>query len=92
MSDEAQAGGRRAGRTQATLALIDALRDRGAVEVEVDGVKARWTAPLLPKASDDEKLEPAAAKEYEARLARGKRKNQTLEERLLKPLGIRRPT
>lgn len=75
---------RRLEEDRCTLALIDALRDRGAIEVEVDGVKARF-GPPPPK---PEPLEPAAAKEYEARKAM--RKSRTLEDRLFKPLGIRK--
>ena len=64
-----------------TLALIDALRDRGATSIEVNGIKATF-GPPRPKPDD---LEPAAKLEREARRGR----ERTLDEKLLNPLGIR---
>lgn len=66
------------------LHLVDELRARGAVEVEVADVKARFAGPM---SAPVEKLEPAAQKEYEERRAKS-RAGRSEEDRLLRPLGI----
>lgn len=67
------------------LEMIDALRDRGATVVEIDGDRVRAVFGPVPKAPDE--IPEGAKKELAERLKQ-KREGKSLEERLFGPLGI----
>lgn len=64
------------------LDIIRALRADGAIEVEVDGIKARFAGPPAPAKPP---ATPEELKEITRRAAKARRSE---EERLLGPLGI----
>lgn len=69
-------------KTRDPLEIIRQLRKDGAVEVEVDGIKAKFSGPPAPPQA------PKSVEELQEIARRTARRPRTDDERLLGPLGI----